>query len=68
MTSQYKKGDKIKILCHNYNTKKDEWVNGIFNNAVTALDREYRVNCTLETGQNITEAAPECIKPINQLF
>lgn len=63
-TTKYNAGDKIKILCHNYQTKKDEWLNGTFNHAVTALDRDYRVNCTLETGQTIAEAAPECIKPL----
>jgi len=63
-TTQFKTGDKIQILCHNYQTKKDEWLNGTFNHTVTALDRDYRVNCTLETGQEIREAAPECIKPL----
>lgn len=61
--TEYKQGDKIKVLCHNYKTKKDEWLNGVFNSTITALDREFRVNCTLENGQEIREAAPECVKP-----
>ncbi len=62
-----KDGDKVEILCHNNQTKENEWLPGIFHHTVTALDRDYRINCSLATGQNIREAAPECVKTINQL-
>lgn len=60
-----KSGDKIQILCHNYKTKSDEWKDGEFIATVSALDREYRVNCKLNDGREIREAAPECIRSFN---
>ena len=64
LKTDLKDGDKIEILCHNNKTNVNEWLPGIFHHTVTALDREYRINCSLSTGQNIREAAPECVRPL----
>ena len=60
--SRPKEGDKVKVEVYNSVTRKCEWIDGVCDGTVTALDRPYRVSVTLSNGVQIREAAPECIK------
>lgn len=65
-TKKLKEGQLIEILCHNSKTNTDQWLPGTFTGYVTALDRDFRVNCTLtDTGAELTECAPECVRSAN---
>lgn len=60
----YTNGQSIEIEIYNYSLKKSEWVQGIFLNKVSALDRSYRIHCKTNDGREISEAAPECVRPL----
>lgn len=57
-----KEGQKIQVLCYDPKARQNIWKVGIFQRTVSALDREYRVNCKLKTGEQINGAAPECVR------
>jgi hypothetical protein len=65
-TSTYQKGQKVLLLVHNHNTKKDNWENG----TVTAICSGYsgesfdRVSVQTENGFHYKACHPECVKAV----
>lgn len=60
--SKFTKGQAIEILCHFSIDNTERWMPGIFICDVSALDRDYRINCSINNGAELTEIAPECVR------
>lgn len=57
----HKEGLIAKVEIWNYLSKKSDFLDCKITSIVSALDRDYRVNVTLENGKEIRECAPECV-------
>lgn len=58
-----KKGDRVEVHMHSSVDDTTMWVPGTFIRKVAATDRDHRINVILGRGQEVREAAPECVRP-----
>lgn len=59
---QFKIGESAEVLIYNSNKRKSFWHLCKIDKFVSADDRDYRINVTLNTGEYIEACAPECIR------
>lgn len=55
-------GQEVIVQVYNPLSRECDWLAGVCNGTISAMDRPYRVNVTLNSGAYISAAAPECIK------